>query len=167
MISGEQVKPFVCATPTGSAASGDTPATNASGLSTMATDDQCNIATEARLFYRTSGACNPLLNPDPVPFPATPPAGACFKPYNPASPPTDVAMTTTDAGVTMPFIVRIERGTLNRGIYDIAVLFDPGKDDARTGWKPVTPQAGWNGKVLYAFGASSGQPRLQFHSEVS
>mgnify|MGYP003694656265 CR=1 FL=1 len=31
------------------------------------------------------------------------------------------------AGVTVPYIVRVERGTLNRGIYDIAVLFDPTK----------------------------------------
>ena len=167
VLSGPQVKPFACATPTAMAASGDTPATNASGLSTTATDDQCNIATEARLFYRTNLVCNPLVNPDPVPFPATPPAAACFKPYNPASPPADLAMTTTDTGATVPFIVRIERGTLNRGIYDIAVLFDPTKDDVKAGWKPYAPQAGWNGKVLYAFGASSGQPRQQFHSEVS
>jgi len=167
VISGEQVKPFSCATPTATAASGDTPASNASGLSTTATDDQCNIKTEARLFYRTSLACNPLVNPDPVPFPATVPAGACFKPYTASPVPPDVAMTTTDAGVTVPFIVRVERGTLNRGIYDIAVLFDPTKDDTAAGWKPYAPQAAWNGKVLYAFGASSGQPRQQFHSEVS
>src|SRR5207302_9741246 len=90
-----------------------------------------------------------------------------FKPYDPASHPADLAMTTTDAGVMVPFIVRIERGTLNRGIYDIAVLFDPTKDDVKAGWKPVAPQAAWNGKVLYAFGASSGQPRQQLHSEQS
>ncbi|HMG23514.1 MAG TPA: DUF6351 family protein, partial [Kofleriaceae bacterium] len=164
VISGPQVTPFVCATPTATAGA------NLSGLSTAATDDQCNIATESRLFYRSSGACVPALNaqtnPDPVPFVAL--ANACFKPYDPAAAaPADLAMTTTDAGVTVPFIVRIERGTLNRGIYDIAVLFDPTKDDVKTGWKPFAPQAGWNGKVLYAFGASSGQPRQQFHSEVA
>lgn len=168
IFSGPHVTPFVCATPTGSTGTATTPATNPSGLSgTASTDGQCSIATEARLFYRTSGACNPLTNPDPVPFPAQAPAGACFKPYDPASPPSDLAMTTTDAGVTMPYIVRVERGTVNRGIYDIAVLFDPTKADVKTGWKPVAPQAGWNGKVLYAFGASSGQPRQQFHSEVA
>jgi len=168
VISGPQVKPFACATPTATTATSDKPATNASGLSTNAIDEQCNIATEARLFYRTTSTdpavCNPLTNPDPVPFSA--PASACFKPYNPASPPSDLAMTTTDAGVTVPFIVRVERGTVNRGIYDIAVLFDPSKDDVKAGWKPYAPQPGWNGKVLYAFGVSSGQPRRQFHSEV-
>ena len=167
VFSGAQVKPFICATPTGSIGTGDTPSTNPSGLSTAAIDDQCNIASEARLFYRTSGACSPAVNPDPVPFPAQPPAGACFKPYNPASPPADLAMATTDAGVMMPYIVRVERGTINSGIYDIAVLFDPTKADVKTGWKPVAPQAGWNGKVVYSFGASAGQPRLQFHSEQS
>src|SRR5262249_27531066 len=53
-----------------------------------------------------------------------------------------------------------------RGIYDIAVLFDPTKGDAvATGWKPTAPQAVWNGKVVYSFGPSAGQPRQQFHSE--
>lgn len=74
-------------------------------------------------------------------------------------------MTTTDTSVTMPYIVRVERGTLNRGIYDIAVLFDPTKDSPKTGWKPTAPQGGWNGKVVYSFGANSGQPRQQFRSE--
>ncbi len=61
----------------------------------------------------------------------------------------------------MPYIVRVERGTINRGIYDIAVLFDPAKP-----WSALAPQAQWNGKVVYSFGASTGQPRLQFRSET-
>ncbi len=65
----------------------------------------------------------------------------------------------------MPYIVRLERGTINRGIYDIAVLFDPSRDNPTTGWRPYAPQTGWNGKVLYTFGASTGQPRTQFRSE--
>ena len=45
---------------------------DASGLSTTATDAQCNIATEYKLFYRTTTAgCSSAL-PDPSP-PATPP----------------------------------------------------------------------------------------------
>ncbi len=62
----------------------------------------------------------------------------------------------------MPYIVRVERGTLNRGIYDIAVLFDPTRV---TPWTALAPQPQWNGKVVYTFGASTGQPRLQFRSE--
>ncbi len=163
VIAGPQVKPFVCATPTEITDGHGLVLSNASGLSTPASDEQCNIASEARLFYRTSGPCNPVSNPDPVPGPA--PDDACFKPYDPAALPADVAMTTTDTGVTMPYIVRVERGTLDRGIYDIAVLFDPSTASVKTGWSPTAPQPGWNGKVVYSFGASSGQPRLQFHSE--
>ena len=44
----------------------------------------------------------------------------------------------------MPYIVRVERGTLNRGIYDIAVLFDP----AAPAWTATAPQPQWNGKVV-------------------
>ena len=165
VFSGPQVKPFICATPTATIGTGDTPSTTASGLSTTAIDDQCNIATEIKMYYRTTTAgCSTAL-PDPNP-PTTPPANPCFKTYT-SGMPADLAMTTTDAGVTVPYIVRVERGTLNRGIYDIAVLFDPAKDDPKTGWKPFAPQSGWNGKVVYTFGASSGQPRIQFRSEQS
>jgi hypothetical protein len=166
VIAGPQVAPFVCATPLAKPAQGNSPATNASGLSTPAFDAQCNIATEVKLFYRTSNpTCSNVL-PDPNP-PAVPSPNACFKPYDPMSPPVDLATTTTDAGVTVPYIVRVERGTLNRGIYDIAVLFDPTADDVTLGWKPFAPQPGWNRKVVYSFGASSGVPRRQFRSEQS
>ena len=165
VISGPQVTPFICATPLAQAATATTPATNSSGLSTVAFDPQCDIATEVKLYYRTTTVGCSTARPDPSP-PATAPANACFKPFDPTQPaPSDLAMTTTDAGATVPYIVRVERGTVNRGIYDIAVLFDPSKDAFTTGWKPTAPQTGWNGKVLYSFGASSGQPRQQFRSE--
>jgi hypothetical protein len=163
VFTGPQVTPFVCATPLARPQQGDTPGSNASGLSTEAFDAQCNIATEVKLFYRTSNPTCLNVVPDPNP-PAVPSPNACFKPYNPLSPPADVAVTTTDTGVTVPYIVRVERGTLNRGIYDMAVLFDPTADDARLGWRPVAPQPGWNRKVVYSFGASTGQPRRQFRS---
>jgi hypothetical protein len=162
VLSGPQVTPFVCATPTPEAGTDTKPATNASGLSTRAIDDQCNIATEVALFYRTTAPGCRNVRPDPSP-PATAPADACFRPYTASA--TDVAMTTTTSGAIVPYIVRVERGTLNRGIYELAVLFDPKADDPKTGWKPWAPQRGWNGKVVYSFGASTGQPRRQFRSE--
>jgi hypothetical protein len=150
------------------------PATNASGLSTAAVDAQCSIATEYKLYYRTNIVSTPPCSfaiPDPSPSvafnnpnppqTANPPANPCFKAYDPAAPaPADLATTTTDTGLTVPYIVRVERGTMNRGIYDIAVLFDPSKP-----WNSgVAPQAQWNGKILYQFGAATGQPRRQFRS---
>jgi hypothetical protein len=171
VLSGPQITPFFCATPVPQGATATSPTTNASGLSTAAIDAQCNIATEFKLYYRTTLACSNVL-PDPSPNTSnflnptpptsvTPPATACFKPYDPASPPpaSEMAMTTTDAGVSVPFIVRVERGTMNRGIFDIAVLFNPAQP-----WSATAPQAQWNGKILYQFGASTGQPRRQSRS---
>ena len=162
VLSGAQTQPFFCATPTPQPASGNTPQTAPSGLGGQP-DASCTIATETRLYYRTTAAAPAGGCPLPDPFSNTalaqpaPAATQCWKPYTPGTTPGDMApAVTTDAGVTMPFVVRLERGTMNRGIYDIAVLFDPARD-----WAPTAPQAGWNGKVYYSFGASTGQPRRQ------
>ena len=173
VVSGAAITPFYCATPTPQPSSGTTPGTPASGLAGSA-DPNCNIAAETKLYYRTTAAAQSATNPtgctfglpDPVwsigatatTVPAQPaaPVNGCFKPYTVGSTPTDLATTTTDTGLVMPFIVRVERGTINRGIYDLAVLIDPSKP-----WNPVAPQAAWNGKVFYNFGASTGQPRRQ------
>src|SRR5882757_7537392 len=172
VLLGSQTTPWVCATPTAIPESGNTPASNASGLTSFAVDAQCNIATEFHLFYRSrtpvsvnngaDGKCVFVL-PDPSPTTTAPtPPFSCFQRYVPGTTSPDlVASTTTSTGLTLPYIVRVERGTRNRGIYDIAVLFDPTKP----AWTPTAPQPQWNGKVLYTFGASTGQPRLQFRSE--
>jgi Tannase-like family of unknown function (DUF6351) len=173
ILLGSQTQPWICATPVPTAATASSPATNASGLSTAATDAQCNIATETKFFYRTltpvsvtagDGGCS-FVVPDPSPTIANPnpttPANSCLQPYVVGTTPAaSVASTTTSNGVTVPYIVRRERGTLNRGIYDIAVLFDPAKP-----WTANSPQPQWNGKLSYSYGASAGQPRLQFRSE--
>jgi uncharacterized tannase-like protein DUF6351 len=76
-----------------------------------------------------------------------------FQPYDPKNPPSsgNVATTTTDQGKTVPFIIRIETGAINRGQYQIAVLYHPGR-----GWKPWAPQPAWNGKLEIPGGASCG-----------
>jgi hypothetical protein len=174
VLSGPQITPYFCATTAFVPATGASPAPNFSGLSTEAVDAQCNIASEQKLYYRTTTPGCSFGLPDPTPgvnFLATtppagvkPPANACFRPYDPAGPaPADLAMTTTDHGITVPYIVRVERGTMNRGIYDLAVLFDPTKPWA----SGAAPQAQWNGKILYQFGASTGQPRRQSRSSSS
>lgn len=165
VISGALSQPFFCATPTPQVSSGNTPARNASGLA-GAPDNNCNIASEAKLYYRTTAAGCSLALPDPTPaiaaaataVPAnpTPPANACFKAYTPGTTPGDLATVTTDAGVRVPYIVRLERGTTSRGIYDLAVLHNPAQAVSA-----FTPPAAWNGKLLINFGASTGQPRRQ------
>ena len=75
-----------------------------------------------------------------------------FQPYNPAAPPpaAAIASTTTDQGRTVPYIVRFEKGAMDRGLYDVAVL-----DDPSAGWVPWASQPGWNHKVLYQFGGGT------------
>ena len=65
-----------------------------------------------------------------------------FADYDPDSPPSDVADTTTDQGKTVPYVVRVETGYQDRDQYKIAVLYDPSKP--WTAWDPqdaVEPQA--------------------------
>jgi hypothetical protein len=89
VLLGSQTTPWICATPIPVAQSGNTPGSNASGLTTVAVDAQCNIATEFKLFYRTKtpvtvkpgdGGCSFVL-PDPSPTIANPnpatPANSC------------------------------------------------------------------------------------------
>ena len=85
-------------------------------------------------------------------------ATRCFEPYNLAAPPApaDIASFTNDRGDTVKSIVRVERGTINRGIYELATLYDPTMPNA-----PWAAQKGWNGKLFWIFGASSGVSRFQ------
>lgn len=149
LFSGPQIEPWICATPEAQPGDADTPATTASGLSRAATDAQCNIPAEVSHYYRTTEQCG-AASPDPrQPLP-------CFKPYESGAMPADIAQVTTAAGDSIPYIVRVERGTMNRGIYDIAVLDIPGTD-----WGPFNEQQTWNSKLVHIFGGSTGTPRRQ------
>jgi hypothetical protein len=126
IFSGPHLQPWLCTTA-------------ANGLGAPL-DPDCNAPTVFRFFYKNT---------------ATTPA---FVAYDPANPPpaAQIAVTTTDQGRTVPYVVRQETGTLNRTIYRINVLFDPSK-----AWTPWAPQQGWNGKVLYLFGAGAGLQHTQ------
>ena len=97
------------------------------------TDAQCNTATAYSYVYRDA-------------------ATQTFKAYDPAAPPpaAAIATTTTDQGTTVPYIVRLEKGAMDRGLYDVAVL-----DNPSAGWAPWASQPGWNHKVLYQFGGGT------------
>ncbi|MBN8753714.1 MULTISPECIES: DUF6351 family protein [Variovorax] len=103
--------------------------TAASGLG-AATDADCSAATTFDWFYFT-------------------PAGVRKALADPLGPrPGDLATTTTLEGRTVPFIVRVESGTINRSIYRIAVLDDPAEPGR---WNPK----GWNGRIVLRFGEST------------
>jgi len=72
-------------------------------------------------------------------------------PYDPAKPAKDIATTTTDQGVKVPFIVRREDGYQDRDRYTIMMLWQPGQD-----WKPWAPQSQWNHKLLVTHGGGCG-----------
>jgi len=60
--------------------------------------------------------------------------------------PEDLAETTTSDGLTVDYIVRVERGTVNRFIYAIAMLASPEELDDSS-WDLTA----WNGKLVYQF----------------
>ena len=96
-----------------------------------AADTQCNAASTFALMYRSS-------------------LTGSFAAYDPASPPDDLANTTTDEGKTVPYIVRVETGVINRGIYKLAVLFNPDESP-----QPWASPAAWNHKVMWLFGGGT------------
>jgi len=135
VISGAQIKPWTCTTKVA------TPTANNPDLGDPL-DDQCNIAAPVyRYQYRT--------------------LAGTFAAYDPANPPAaaDIAQTTTDEGTTVPYIVRIERGVINRGKYDLAYLANPAAPT--TGWQPWSVPASWNRKLFWKFGSGCDFQRVQ------
>jgi hypothetical protein len=124
VFSGPHQQPFVCET--------DTFTLPVLGTTLGAPlDDDCSIATRIDHFYRTTGGTYAPWPADATAYPA------------------DLATTTTSAGRTVPFIVRMETGTVNRGVYQHTVLHDPLAEADPT---PFTRPAGWNGSAIYTLG---------------
>ncbi|WP_431509294.1 DUF6351 family protein [Variovorax sp. DAIF25] len=95
----------------------------------VALDANCSATTQVVWYYRSkAGSFKPLADPT-------------------GTRPADLADTTTNDGVTVPYIVRVESGTINRGVYRLAVLDNPAKDAPAT-WKPGK---GWNRKLVPYF----------------
>src|SRR5262249_54729056 len=60
---------------------------------------------------------------------------------------------TTNDGKAVPYIVRIDSGTINRSIYRIAVHDDPNPETTSAEWGPGP---GWNRKLAVSFGGGAG-----------
>jgi hypothetical protein len=123
VLSGPRTTPFNCQTQ-------DFLLPDGSKLG-AATDADCSAPTKIQYMYRATGAA--ALKP----LPST------------TELPLDVDSTTTTSGATVPFVVRIETGTMNRGIYQNAILFNPVKDPAPSA---LTPPPGWNRRLIAVHG---------------
>lgn len=96
-------------------------------------DEDCSVATQVIYARKTVAGEFELL-------------------ADPAAPPADTAIATTYGDeVEVPFVLKIEVGTINRAIYWIATLFDPEGDG-----EPWNPSKTWNGKMVYNFGGGCG-----------
>ena len=84
----------------------------------------CSAVTRVDYFYRSTGGS--------------------FEPLERfAEHPADLDYTTTNDDITVPYIVRLERGTINRFIYGIAML-SPWDQDGNA-------MEAWNNKLFYQF----------------
>ncbi len=126
IFSGPQQQPFLCRT-------------IGQGLGTPLPDNQagiglqvpggwskdCSVPMKVDFQYRTTGGAFRDLPAGPLP--------------------ADVAMTTLLDGRTVPYVIRRERGTINRFIYSISILSPPGD--------PAAPPdlSLWNGRLVYSF----------------
>ncbi len=125
MFSGPQETPFICETQNFTMPDGTKLG--------AALDANCSANTQVQYVYRTTATIGPQFLPLP----------------NPSTLPADVANTTTTEGKTVPYVVRIETGTLNRAIYQTSILHNPKSDTAPTA---ANPPASWNGRLVYTFG---------------
>jgi hypothetical protein len=129
LFAGPQEQPFVCMT--------DKFKLQGGGTLGPALDANCSIATRVDYVYRSKadGKLKPLADPKTAP--------------------ADVEIVESPGiagavlGTRIPFIVRIETGTINRGIYQIAVLSNPVTEPVID---LVTRPAAWNGRLIYTFG---------------
>ena len=107
-----------------------------------AEDEDCNQPATVEWFYLPANRVPeaPCLAPLVE-------CGTSFQPYDPENPPSDVAETTNDEGVTVPFIVRQETGVLLRDEYRFAVLHEPGAS-----FEPWAPPPAFNRKLVITHG---------------
>ena len=126
VFSGPQEQPFYCQTHQFRLYPGGPFLTN-----TQLTAP-CEVPTRIDHVYRnTAGAMVPFDRNAPLP--------------------ANLSYTETNEGRRVPYVVRLETGVVNRAVYQIAILEDPGQ--------PAPSYPGWNRRLVYTFGGgcSGGQ----------
>lgn len=123
IVSGPPIRPFVCQTEQFKLPDGTTLG--------RPLDDDCTVRTRVQYVYLPDGGREFKALPDRTRLPA------------------DVGQTRTIAGVVVPFVVRVETGVMNRGIYQNVILHDPTKDPEPS---PFTPPPAWNRRLIAVHG---------------
>lgn len=127
IFSGPQIKPYICQTDRFTLPDG-------SNLG-AALDRNCSARTKVIYLYKSTklGRFLPLATEGA--------AGAAVS--------DDVASVTTLDGKRARYVVRFEAGTIDRGVYNIAVLHDPAKDAPVSA---ISAPAGWARRLLWVHG---------------
>jgi hypothetical protein len=122
VFAGPHEQPFICDTERFGLQSGE--------MLGAPLDEHCSVETRVDYYYRSVD-------------------GGDLKPLPSSTTLLDIAQVTTSSGKTVPYVVRIETGTANRGVYQFAMLHDPSADPALDPW---TTSPGWNGRLIYRHG---------------
>ena len=124
IVSGPHIAPFICQTETFLLPDG-TPLG-------APTDEFCSVPTIVQYVYlpTAGGALIPLPSLEGLP--------------------DDTSMTTTTKGGTVPFVARVETGTMTRGIYQNVILHDPTSDGEPS---PMNPPSAWNRRLIAVHGS--------------
>ncbi|MDB5868358.1 MAG: hypothetical protein JWP96_690, partial [Polaromonas sp.] len=129
MVSGPHIKPYICQTDQYFLPDGTTLG--------APLDANCSASTNVQYVYMSSidGKFKPM--PDRTKIPA------------------DAATTKILTGATVPYVVRLETGTIDRGVYHIAMLHDPAAEPTPS---PTAQPKGWNKRLvwLHGFGCTGG-----------
>jgi Tannase-like family of unknown function (DUF6351) len=166
VFAGAQLQPWICATTVAQTVTvignpGSTPATatattRASGLNSDPVDVQCDTPPTYSYYYQPKA-----LEGTSCTFTITG-TSPCFVAFptlsDPSTRPADAAIAnfTNDRGDTVKSIVRVERGQINRNIYELVTFYDPAVASA-----PWAPQKGWNQKLHWKFGAGASTSRFE------
>jgi hypothetical protein len=124
IISGPHEQPFYCQTQEFELVNGETLG--------PPLDSNCSVQTRVDYVYHSA------LQQAFLPLRTT----------SASTMPQDVTTLYLPDGQAVPFIVRVETGTVNRAIYEIAMLHVPGAVEP----DPWNRSAGWNGKLVYTHG---------------
>lgn len=126
MFAGPKQQPFLCATE----------AHLANAMLGAVLDDDCSVERQVSfMYFSESGG---------------------FQPFDPAGErPADMTTVSLPSGATVDFVVRWERGTINRFIYSIAVLSPRSQVEERA------DLSGWNRRLVYAFQGGVGIGRYK------